>query len=420
MTPELSILKLLLNYEQWCSCKGKLSIEDFPKDLQGIYSCIDNYHASHPDTIELSGADLANLVFSTPHKDKEYVAKIVEQVDQTVANEKTTHQLINAIREGKLLKQLSLSSYEVAEGRLDREKFRNQLDAYVVEADNFAQSGSDSDYHLNFVTDDLQELVTESIQKPGLRWRLKTLNEMLGSLRKGDFGVVFARPETGKTTFLASEVTFMATQLVDPSSGPILWINNEEQGSKVMLRCYQAALGLDLVSLYSDISKHKDEYSLLTHNKIKLFDSGVVHKKTVEELCAKLKPSLIVADQLDKVTGFTNDREDLRLGGIYQWARELAKQYCPVIGICQADGSGEGVRWLTMGNVANAKTAKQAEADWILGIGKVNDVGYDQLRFLHLSKNKLVGDLDSIPDQRHGKRECLIEPSIARYKDITL
>ena len=78
--------------------------------------CIDNYHASHPDTIELSGADLANLVFSTPHKDKAYVAKIVEQVDQTIANEKTTHQLINAIREGKTIKAIILVLYEVAEG----------------------------------------------------------------------------------------------------------------------------------------------------------------------------------------------------------------------------------------------------------------------------------------------------------------
>jgi hypothetical protein len=45
--------------------------------------------------------------------------------------------------------------------------------------------------------------------------------------------------------------------------------------------------------------------------------------------------------------------------------------------ICQADGTGEGQKWLTMSNVANAKTSKQAEADWILGIGKVNDPGYD-------------------------------------------
>jgi len=227
MIPELSILKLLLNYEQWCSVKGKLGVEDFPKDLQSIFSCIDNHHAVNPDTIELSSADLANLVFSTPHKNKEYVAGILEQVDHSEASAKTTIQLINSIREGKLLKQLSLSSYEVAEGRMEREKFLDQLQNYLAEVDNYVHSGSDEFDDLCFVTSDLDELVNSAITSPGLRWRLNTLNQMLGSLRKGDFGVVFAMPETGKTTFLASEVTFMATQLVDPSSGPVLWRNTQ-------------------------------------------------------------------------------------------------------------------------------------------------------------------------------------------------
>ncbi|MCL5460081.1 hypothetical protein M3M33_15700, partial [Loigolactobacillus coryniformis] len=83
----------------------------------------------------------------------------------------------------------------------------------------------------------------------------------------------------------------------------------------------------------------------------------------IEDLCSKYSPSLVVIDQIDKVKGFTGDREDLKLGAIYQWARELAKTHCPVIGVCQADGTAEGVKWLNMGHVTSAKTTKQAEAD---------------------------------------------------------
>jgi replicative DNA helicase len=308
-----------------------------------------------------------------------------------------------------------LLSYEIAEGRSDKQ---SELDTLIQSLADGTDCGSNiGETSADFVTDDLQILIDDAVSTPGLRWRLNTMNQMLGSLRKGDFGFIFARPETGKTTFLASEITYMATQLKE-EDGPILWINNEEQGSKVMLRVYQAALGVDLTTLYSDIDHHKQEYQRLTHGKLKLYDSGIIHKSTVEKLCKQYKPSLIIFDQIGKITGFDKDREDLVQGAIYQWARELAKEYCPVIGVCQADGSGEGVRWLTMSNVADAKTAKQAEADWILGIGKVNDAGYDNLRFLHLSKNKLTGDKDTIPDQRHGRRETLIEPGIARYKDI--
>lgn len=242
---------------------------------------------------------------------------------------------------------------------------------------------------------------------------------MLGSLRKGDFGFLFARPETGKTTFLASEVSFFAEQLASSGiSNPILWFNNEEQGNKVKIRLYQASLGIPLEKLYSDRKGCYNDYMKKTKGLIKLYDSASIHKRQVEQICKQIKPSLIVFDQIDKIKGFDADRNDLQLGSIYIWARELAKQYCPVIGVCQADVSGEGKKWLTMDNVANAKTSKQAEADWILGIGAVHDPGFEYVRYLHASKNKLSGDEDSVPEMRHGREEVIIEPQIARYRDI--
>lgn len=242
---------------------------------------------------------------------------------------------------------------------------------------------------------------------------------MLGSLRGGDFGFIFARPETGKTTFLASETTFMAEQLSE-EDGPILWLNNEEKGSKVKIRCYQASLGATLAAINSNPIAARNAYMQKTHGKHMIYNpTGAIHKSTVEKLCRRYKPSLLIFDQIDKIVGFEADREDLKLGAMYQWARELAKEFdCPVIGVCQADGSGEGQKWLTMGNVANAKTAKQAEADWIVGIGKVADTGYENLRYLYASKNKLSGDEDSDPNLRHGKKECLIRAEVARYQDI--
>ena len=177
-------------------------------------------------------------------------------------------------------------------------------------------------------------------------------------------------------------------------------------------------LGLSTTELFSNLSTNDAKYKAATKGKLLIVDSASIEKRTVEKIVERYKPSLVIFDQIDKVHGFNNDREDLRLGAIYIWARELAKKYCPVIAVCQADGTGEGVRWLTMANVANAKTSKQAEADWILGIGKIHDSGFDDVRFLHLSKNKLMGDEDSDPSLRHGKGEVLIVPSIAQYKDI--
>lgn len=318
--------------------------------------------------------------------------------------------LVKEIRKKEYLQNLAVQSFEASEGRRSIQEISN-LSKQLLELDGQLE---DSLTPVKFVSDNLEELYNEAVATPGLRWRLKSLNQSLGSLRRGDFGFVFARPETGKTTFLASEVTQMAMQV----AAPVLWFNNEEQGSKVMLRCYQAALGLRLEQLLSNIKKHQEEFHKLTKGNIKIYDQAIISKNEVEQICETFQPSLVIFDQIDKLSGFAADRNDLQLGEIYNFARELSKRFCPVIGVCQADGTGEGQKWLTMANVANAKTSKQAEADWILGIGRSNDDGYENVRHFNISKNKLLGDHDTLPEFRHHRWDVQIEPSMARYEDF--
>jgi replicative DNA helicase len=411
---ELSIIKTFLTYQEWYRWKEKLSVKDLPKELQPVYSVLNNFHESNTEQINLTVSDLANLLFAHKHKDVEYYEGVIKNLENVEVSNTTTAILLQSFVDNKLLKEISLAAYEVTEGTLPKHKLSQLLEQYTAEKDNKV-----SEEEFEFISDDIEELLTETFRKPGLRWRLNTLNQILGSLRGGDFGFIFARPETGKTTFLASETTFMAEQLGE-DDGPIIWFNNEEKGSKVKIRCYQASLGAELAAINSNTTTAKAAYLKRTKGKHLLLNpKGTINKSMVEQVCRRYKPSLIIFDQIDKITGFEADREDLKLGSMYQWARELAKELdCPVIAVCQADGTGEGAKWLTMGNVANAKTAKQAEADWIVGIGKIPDTGYENVRYLHASKNKLSGDEDSLPDQRHGKREVLIRPSIARYEDI--
>jgi len=409
---ELSIIKLFLSYSVWDNYKDRLSITDLSKDIQPVYSVLDNYHRQNVDAIDLSVADLSNLLFATSNKDKDYYLGVLEQLEKLEVSPATTFKLIQSILANKQLKEISLAAYDATEGKLEISKMQEMLKEFLE-----SQDAVQEDNAYEFITDDLEELVNGAIKKQGLRWRLTTLNHMLGSLRSGDFGFIFARPETGKTTFLASETTYMAEQLSD-DAGPIIWFNNEEQGSKVKLRCYQASLGLNMTQLMANLPANRDAYFAKTKGKHLIYDSGTIHKNTVEQICKKYKPSLVIFDQIDKVHGFKEDRDDLKLGAIYQWGRELAKQYCPVIAVCQADGTGEGVKWLTMGHVANAKTSKQAEADFIVGIGKTHDPGYENVRYINVSKNKLIGDEDTQQDMRHGRKEVIINASIARYEDI--
>ena len=402
---ELNLLKALLVPEHYTKYRNHLSKKDFPKEAQYILEGIDSWYKQSTDPITVE--DLSNIV----------IARGIPQNDLAIVNvyfdgmknpngSATVEQLLERVKDQAILQQIAVASMAAIEGRESKEKVLSLLESIKQPAVS----------KVEYFTDDLDELLHDVVKAKGLRWRLNSLNKALGSLRKGDFGFLFARPETGKTTFLASEITFMASQLSE-EDGPILWFNNEEQSKKVKLRLYQAALGARLDQLLRNSAKARDVYIQKTHGKILLVDASGMGKRTVENVMAENKPCLAVFDQLDKVVGFKADRPDLELGDIYQWARELSKQYCPIIGASQADATAEGERWLHMGHVAGAKTSKQAEADFIFGIGKSHEAGADYVRYLSICKNKLVGDEDSDPAMRHAKLNLLIRPDIARYED---
>lgn len=342
-------------------------------------------------------------------KDADIYTRIFENIRNVSIPENSIEEYLTNLKQRSLANELALTSFEFSEGK-------RELDD-ILAAYNKLEIVPDK-YDVEFVSTSLSEIYQDYYKPQGLRWRLKTMNQSLGSLRKGDFGFIFARPETGKTTFLISEVSFMLNQVWEKQLGPILWFNNEEQGKKVMLRFIQGYYGLPLTNLLSNLDGYDNQFRKGPGELFKLFDSASISKWDVERIVNTLQPSLILFDQIDKIKGFKADRDDLRLGDLYAWSREIAKSVCPVLGVCQADGSGEGQKWLTMENVALAKTAKQAEADFILGIGKTHDQLTEQVRYFHLSKNKLHGDEDTLEDYRHGRWEVRIEPTIARYSDF--
>lgn len=315
--------------------------------------------------------------------------------------------LLERFKKKELAYQLAEQAVRVAEGEANVDSLAQYTQDLLAEQ-SFEEDGPE------FISDDLEELLNEQRTDSGLNWRLKCLREGLGPLRVGDFGFIFARPETGKTTFLASEITHFLDQI--DRDHPVLWFNNEEQGNKVKLRCIQAAFGIDSAELTRNPNHYSHQWSERFAGKLLIRDSATITRREVESIVDTRNPSLIVFDQIDKIKGFQDDRNDLELGKIYIWARELAKRYAPTIGVCQAGASGEDKRWLTMADVVNAKTAKQAEADWILGIGAEHDSA--NIRYLHLSKNKLAGGPECVPESRHGKFQVLIHPMIARYEDI--
>lgn len=376
-----------------------------------LFTSIDTYYNKYDDKDHINSSELdiqfnSNWLLQETER-KELTLLIQRIFDVELSNKDAVINLLSEHRRRGLAGDLAKLALDVEDGTANAddllEKFKD-FDVQDIEQES-----------INFVQMDLEDLYESQIETPGLRWRLDWLNKSMGSLRQGDFGFIFARPETGKTTFLASEISHMIKQ----TDGDILWFNNEEQGKKVGIRIFQSFFGAEQQILFGQQKQvYNQQYRDMVGDRIKILDfEDSSSPRRIEEILSSTNPALIIFDQIDKIKGFKADRNDLELKAIYQWARELAKKYAPVIGVSQASGEAEGKLWLTMDMVDGSKTAKQGEADWILGIGKEQD-NSSRLRYFNITKNKLIGDTDTLPDLRHGQTQVLIKPEIARYEDI--
>ena len=375
-----------------------------------LFISIDSYYNKYNDRNNITKQELEieyNSNYYLQEQERKELQELINRIDeQELTNIEALKDLLTEHKRRALAGDVARIALDVEDGNADMDTLMSKISELDIEEPDSEDT--------SFVNMDLEELFEAHHQNPGLRWRLDWLNKSLGSLRKGNFGFVFARPETGKTTFLASEITHMIKQ----TDGDILWFNNEEDGKAVAFRIYQAYFGQTLQQLRDTKASNNGIYKDEVGNRIKLLDTvDSSNYKRIEEIIKASNPALIIFDQIDKIKGFKADRNDLELKQIYQWAREIAKAYAPVIAISQASGEAEGKLWLTMDMVDSSKTAKQGEADWILGIGKEQD-NTSRMRYFNITKNKLTGDEDTLPDMRHGQGQILIKPEIARYEDI--
>jgi replicative DNA helicase len=261
------------------------------------------------------------------------------------------------------------------------------------------------------VLDDINELLKAEANDTGLHWRLPCLNRHIKPLVGGDFIIVAGRPDKGKTTFLSSELTYMAAQIdaiypweTEDERRSILWFNNEGPGKRIVVRNFQAAIGEhgstmeDLVK-YSADGSIKAKYAEALGGRggtLRVMDIHGMWNHEVEELIRRFKPAVVVFDMIDNIQfggGAANNgqRTDQLLEAMYQWARMIGVKYdCVVIATSQISADGDGQQYPTLPMLKDSKTGKQGAADVIVTIGTVNDPMLENSRYIGTTKNKKV------------------------------
>ena len=271
---------------------------------------------------------------------------------------------------------------------------------------------------VRFIETSIDELINEEFDGSGLQWRLKCLRDTMRGLRPGDFGIIGGRPDKGKTSFIASEITELAGQL--PSDRNAVWLNNEGPGKRIIPRLYQAALNfnMDQMKIHSQAGQLEDLYreQLGRLDRIRVIDIHGLNKTQVEILLEDNNAGLAVFDMIDNIQGFGDAaRTDLGLERMYQHQREqMVKHECIGLATSQISSEGDGLMFPTMPMLKDSKTGKQGACDFQIMIGAANDPLYASSRFIGVVKNKLrhpTGPSDP-------KAEVLFDAPRSRYRDL--
>jgi len=409
---ELLVLKVLLNKESYVKYKKYIDKINFENEPKAIYEIIGMYFAEYPE-IQYISVDELKTYFYIKYpvlRTRESYSILFENLDTLeITNQDlfstTMKNLIEKFYASDIIdhltKVLSGAEYGVLKN----------IEPKLKEFTSFCETKEDAS---PFVEDGLDSLLASEVLNAGLKWRLDCLNQDVGDLRGGSLGHVYARPDTGKTSFFASEISHLAKQLQDGEI--IAWFNNEERGSKVKLRIYSSLLNKTKEEIAEDAEAAEKIFKEKLGDRIKIYDSAIITISDIEVILKQYNVRVLVIDQGDKIK-FRGDKDMAqheRLKRLYGIFRELAKEYnCDIITAGQASAAGEGQRWLTLDMMDNSKTGKPGELDYAIGIGFSNEEGKEAMRFIHLAKNKMKNGV-------HGRHFVRFDALRARYSDITM
>lgn len=289
------------------------------------------------------------------------------------------------------------------------------------------------------VLDAIEDLLKAEENDTGLHWRLPCLNRHIKPVVGGDFIVIAARPDKGKTTFCADQLTHMAAQVDTVYPGEkrsILWFNNEGPGKRIVTRCFQSALGATMEELVALSNQPATSDPSLNHRTLirqryaealggrpgvlRIFDIHDMWNHEVQDLMDLHPPALVVFDMIDNIkfggeASNNGQRTDQLLEAMYQWARMKGVQYdCGVMANSQISADGDGLQYPTLPMLKDSKTGKQGAADVIITLGAVNDPMLAASRYIGTTKNKKVRTgVPASPQQ-----EVIFDGARGRYKEL--
>lgn len=385
---DIQLLRLCIVRSDYYRVVGCVRLDALDTKTRVMIKDIGRYYEKHEShgTIDFSTFIPFVERLHPDREDEEVTAfrNIMKNMTKAYPDEDTRNAIFYQIGELNLVRQLAnvVDGFTAGKEIDPVDATREALKHYDKSVESFS---------VDLKTDRLDDYFDDLDNDEGLTWRLECLNKAMKPLRPGMFGLIAARPDQGKTSFIADQLSYMAKQ----TDQPFLWLNNEGSREEIASRIYQAALNMTSEEVRDlDHDKRYELYceALNGENKIQVVDVQGWNNSQVQDIIEQINPRLVVFDMLDHVHGFNDaPRRDLQLEYLYQWVREHSVTHnYTALATSQISEEGKNERFPGLGMLKDSKTGKQGATNFQLMMGSMeDDIQYINTRWLVLPKNKI-------------------------------
>lgn len=271
----------------------------------------------------------------------------------------------------------------------------NKLSTQAVR--NISQS-SPSDY----IDTPIGELLADISNDKGIKFKsLNLLRENVAGMHGGASIAIAMRPDKGKTSLIACALADFAPQIHEyfGPDRPILWLNNEGSGKRIIPRVYQAVLKQDLngIIALSNMGELTAAYTAAVGgvpDMIRVKDMHGASLPQIEQVIEAMRPSVVVFDMVAnfRLGGSANgaNKADM-IEQLWQEIREMAVRHDFIsLGTVQISAEGGNQLFPPYSALKDSKTGIQGATDLIIMGGSLDSPDYQTVRGISTPKNKFA------------------------------
>lgn len=346
----------------------------FTGDLATIWRTLRDYYArdSAVETCVVDNLQALAVSNLADGKKRKKLAEAINEIAALPASTANVREAIREVRRERLGTRLAVA--------LSARKGREEVDALISEwQETFAPVETEKE----LTYEDALRVDNDHSNRLTV-YPLRLNKELGGGIKQGHHIILFARPEYGKTACALTMAVGFARK-----GHRVLYMTNEDQASDLMVRAISAFTKKPSTEATSEALIAALKAGL---SNLRFQDIAPGSLSEIEGHVRRVKPAVLVVDQLRNITIGKTENLTQRLDAVAQGIRAIGKRYGLVpISLTQAGDSARDKAILDDGDIDSSNTGIPAAASVLIGVGATPQMRAEGTLMFTLCKNKVAG-----------------------------